>query len=84
MIPDRDVYTVIKNSSVTIEGEAGAYLSVFAIGGIAEGVTLEGLDYEVKSIALTPDFPLGVSNKFTENVAKISVKSGALLIIYQA
>lgn len=84
MISEREVYTVIKNGSITIEGEAGAYLSVFAIGGIAEGVTLEGLDYEVKSIALTPDFPLGVSNKFTENVAKISVKSGALLIIYQA
>ena len=84
MISDSEVYTVMKSGSVTIEGGAGAYLSVFAIDGIAEGLTLQVLDYEVKSIALTPASPLGVSNKFTENVAKISVKSGALLIIYQA
>lgn len=81
MIAHGEVYTVIKNS-LTVSGEAGKYISVFAIGGSAEGVTIKGLDYEVEGVTLTPDFPLGVSNKFTDKEAVISVKNGALLVIY--
>ena len=83
MISQGEVCTVIKNKSLTISGKAGKYISVFAIGGIATGVTIKGLDYEVSDVTLTPDFPLGVSNKFTDNIAEISVISGALLVIYQ-
>jgi thiamine pyrophosphokinase len=83
MIASEGVYTVIKNESLTVSGEAGKYISVFAIGGKAEGVTIKGLDYEVENVTLTPDFPLGVSNKFTDKEAEISVKNGALLVIYQ-
>lgn len=83
MISQSEVCTVIKNKSLTISGKAGKYISVFAIGGIATGVTIKGLDYEVSDVTLTPDFPLGVSNKFTDNIAEISVISGALLVIYQ-
>ena len=83
MIASEGVYTVIKNESLTVSGEAGKYISVFAIGGKAEGVTIKGLDYEVENVTLTPDFPLGVSNKFTDKEALISVKNGALLVIYQ-
>ena len=83
MIASEGVYTVIKNESLTVSGEAGKYISVFAIGGKAEGVTIKGLDYEVENVTLTPDFPLGVSNKFTDKEAVISVKNGALLVIYQ-
>lgn len=83
MISQGEVYTVIKNKSLTLNGEAGRYVSVFAIGGAAEGVTIKGLDYEVDGVTLTPDFPLGVSNKFTDKTAEISVKNGSLLVIYQ-
>ena len=83
MISHGEVYTVIKNTSLTLNGEAGKYASVFAIGKTAEGVTIKGLDYEVENVTLTPDFPLGVSNKFTDKEAEISVKNGALLVIYQ-
>ena len=82
MIAHGEVYTVIKNS-LTVSGEAGKYISVFAIGGSAEGVTIKGLDYEVEGVTLTPDFPLGVSNRFINKEAVISVKNGALLVIYQ-
>ena len=82
MIAHGEVYTVIKNS-LTVSGEAGKYISVFAIGGSAEGVTIKGLDYEVEDVTLTPDFPLGVSNRFINKEAVISVKNGALLVIYQ-
>ena len=82
MIAHGEVYTVIKNS-LTVSGEAGKYISVFAIGGSAEGVTIKGLDYEVDGVTLAPDFPLGVSNRFIGKTAEISVKDGSLLVIYQ-
>ena len=83
MIAREEIYTVIKNTSLTVSGEAGKYVSVFAIGDNAEGVTIKGLDYEVNDVTLTPDFPLGVSNKFTDKTAEISVKNGSLLVIYR-
>ena len=83
MITESEIYTVIKNGAISLKGKKDSYVSVFAIGGVAEGVTLKGLDYEVENVTLTPDFPLGVSNKFTGKEAEISVKNGALLVIYQ-
>ena len=83
MISSNEVYTVIKDSSIEISGKSGNYISVFAIGGVANGVSIKGLDYEVENVILTPSFPLGVSNRFTDKEAKISVQNGALLIIYQ-
>lgn len=83
MISDCEIYTVIKNSSFEVNGKSGKYVSVFAIGGKATGVSIKGLDYEVDDAELTPSFALGVSNKFIGKVAEISVKDGALLIIYQ-
>lgn len=84
MISENQTYTVIKNGRISINGRESAYISVFALGGMAEDVSLKGLDYEVDSITLTPDFPLGVSNRFTKNPAEISVGNGALLIIYKS
>ncbi len=81
MISDREIYTVIKNGEIRLRGQRGKYVSVFALGGETRGVSLKGLDYEVENITLTPDFPLGVSNKFTDAEAEISVKDGALLVI---
>ena len=73
----------VYNSSVTLNGQKGATLSVFALGGKAEGVSIKGAEYELSDGTLTPDFPLGVSNKFTDKEAEISVKNGSLLVIYQ-
>ena len=71
----------LKNESVTLSGEAGATLSVFAFGGEAHGVSIKGAKYEAEDVTLTPAFPLGVSNEFTDTAAQISVREGALLII---
>jgi thiamine pyrophosphokinase len=45
-------------------------------------VTLQGLKYNVSDIVLTAGFPLGVSNHFTGEEAKITVADGSLLVIY--
>ena len=81
VIDDRAMSICIKDEAVRLSGKPGAYLSVFAIGGVAKGVSIKGTKYEVEDVVLDPAFPLGVSNEFTETDAYISVKAGALLVI---
>lgn len=71
----------LKDEALSLAGNKGAKLSVFALGGIARGVTILGTKYEIEEARLTPDFPLGVSNEFTDVPARISVEDGALLVI---
>ena len=71
----------LKNESISLAGDKGATLSVFAIGGDAKGVSIKGAKYEAENVTLSPAFPLGVSNEFGEEPARISVEDGALLII---
>lgn len=71
----------IKDESITLSGNAGSKLSVFAMGAPAYGVTILGTKYEVEGAKLTPSFPLGVSNEFKDEHARISVEKGALLIM---
>lgn len=57
-------------------------LSAFALGGIARGVTLEGLKYPLRDGALEADFPLGVSNEFLGCPARVTVREGTLLLAW--
>ena len=75
---------ILVNESATLEnGEYGKYFSVFAFGGEARGVTVKNAAYETQNAKLTPDFPLGVSNRFCDTPPTVSVENGALLIIFQ-
>ncbi len=60
------------------------YVSVFAAGGNASGVTIKGLQYPLDDALLSPDYPLGISNEFLpeKTTAEISVKSGTLVVVY--
>ena len=78
----KQIATVIKNESLPLPNRKNGTVSVFAMGGKAEGVTIKGLYYEAENISLTPGFPLGVSNHFTGKDAAISVTDGTLLVIY--
>ena len=64
-----------------IQNEGYRYLSVFPFGEKATGVTYEGLYYPLKNVTLTAGIPLGVSNFFSKERARISLSSGALLVI---
>ncbi len=76
------VISAVTNGELEISGEAGEYVSVFALSDVCEGVTIENLKYTVENYRLTNDFPLGVSNEFTEKTAKISVKGGTIAVYY--
>lgn len=82
LIGKNEKFTVIKDSEIILESVANKTFSVFAYGGNAEGVTIEGSLFDVENVELSPLFPLGVSNKFKNNNVKISVESGYLLVVY--
>ena len=69
------------NEDYTLLAPNGRYFSVFALGGEAT-VSISGAEYNVEGARLTPDFPLGVSNKAKEKRVEISVTSGAVLLFY--
>ena len=72
---------VIKNEATRVEGKPQKQISVFAFGGVARGVSIKGLYYELRDGTLTPDFPLGVSNRFVREYGESEGRDGALLII---
>ena len=72
--------TALHNGEMTIARTDG-YLSVFALDGDAEGVTLSGVKYPMQNAVLSASFPLGVSNEIVGEHACITVENGTLLII---
>lgn len=75
--------TAIKNSSINFKANAKGYISIFALSGVAKGVSIDGLLYELSDTEITPHFPLGVSNEFIGKESEIIVKDGILTIIFE-
>lgn len=82
LVGNGEDFTVIRDSSITIEAAGKRIFSVFAYGGNAYGVTIRGSLFDVENAELTPFFPLGVSNKCKEDKVDIIVEKGCLLIVY--
>ncbi len=78
-----EVITMLVNGRMTFDENYQGYISIFAYGKEAKKVTLKGLKYPLADAVLSQSMPLGVSNEFTGKEAEITVKDGALLVIYQ-
>ena len=52
-----------------------------AVGGMATGITTQGLKWDLEAATLEPWQARGLSNVFTWPIATISVESGTLLAI---
>ena len=75
------IWTVIENESISIEKTVEwGLLSAFCMGDRAEGIDEIGVQYPLNNAALTPDFPIGVSNHILENQAMVAVRNGALAV----
>ena len=74
--------TVIGEETLEFPPQATGILSLFCLGPNAEGVTLENLHYPLLNGTLTSGFPLGVSNHFTGKSARITVRKGSLLALW--
>lgn len=82
LVGEEYVVTALKNGWLEFPKTAEGILSVFCLGPDARGVTLEGLQYPLQDGVLTSGFPLGVSNHFTGQSARISVREGSLLVMW--
>ncbi len=78
----REIVTGVKNGSLTLPAAARGIVSVFCLGEEARGVDIQGLHYGMTNGTLTAGFPLGVSNHFTGQSARISVQAGSLTVFY--
>lgn len=74
---------LIKDESCTFSAKEKGYVSVFALGGTVNGVTLRNLKYEISDAELTDSFPIGVSNEFVGKEAEITVGKGVLLVVME-
>ncbi len=84
LIDEATTATALSNGTLSFAAECSGYLSVFAHGGAAEGVTLRGLKYPLQNAVLSPDVPLGVSNEFTGAPAAVTVRSGTVLALWSS
>ena len=82
--------TVIYNSSVVFhivknddQKDPPRGVSIFAIGSDANGVNIDGLEYEAHGITLRCDFPLGVSNRERGECFSVGCEDGALLVMVE-
>lgn len=71
----------VMSSFITLEPKPDSYLSVFAMGGTAKGVTLKYVKYPLENAVLRPDYPLGVSNEFTSENAILGCREGTLIVM---
>ena len=63
-------------------GQFGKYVSFFPLGGYVTGLTLEGFKYSLDNYHLTTaDSGLTVSNEIVSEEAKVTYRSGTLLMI---
>lgn len=64
-----------------LSGKMGALLSLFPFGTETATVRGDGVLYELDSLCLQVDFPLGVSNQIISDSAWIEVLQGTILMI---
>ncbi|MBQ4573108.1 MAG: thiamine diphosphokinase [Clostridia bacterium] len=82
IIDDKHIFRSITNSSIKIAKKDNQQISVFAYGGNASGVTLEGFHYSLDDYTLDPfNGALGTSNDIIDDYGEISVKNGTIIII---
>lgn len=81
MVDEKTEIHCITPGEYLFNAKEDAYLSVFAAGGKAGGVCLQGVKYPLLQAELLPDFPLGVSNEFAAPQAEVSFATGHLFVM---
>jgi thiamine pyrophosphokinase len=64
-----------------LHGQPDELLTLLPVGGVAQGVTTEGLRYPLHDADLVPGVTWGVSNHFVGGEAAVVVRRGVLLAV---
>lgn len=83
LIGTEQIATVIRNDCLEFPADFSGYLSVFAMGPDARGVSLRNVFYPLENATLHSHLPLGVSNRFIGKPARVEVAQGSLLVLWQ-
>lgn len=75
--------TTLSEGEITFDGTLQGYISLVPWGCEKAVVSIEGLKYELEKSALVSGRPLGISNEFTGQAAKVQVHEGTVLIVIE-
>ena len=75
-----DLATVVRHRGV-LRGKPGDLVSLVPLGGHAIGVTTAGLRWSLQNATLAAGSTRGVSNRFIETTAQVTVNQGVLLAV---
>ena len=79
-ILDIDTYITLVTDELSVEKKIGCCLSLLPLTNCS-GISASGVYYPLNNADMPVGNPYGISNEFTDDTAKISVKSGELLVI---
>lgn len=71
----------LRNSSCRLKKGQWKNVSIFAADSEVYGVTLEGFRYPLEDAVISSHFPIGVSNEFAADTARITVGGGTLIVV---
>lgn len=80
LFDQKETVTYLCDGTISFSHAKGIF-SLFAIGR-ASSVTVTGALYPLDNAILSDEFPLGVSNEFSDVYTTISVLSGTLLVVF--
>lgn len=78
---DENMFVTVFEGEYTIHKGEYKYISALPFGGRVTGVTYEGLKYPLKNAVFEIGNPYGVSNEMVSDTAKMTVRSGTVLLI---
>ena len=81
IVDERQELFVVRDQA-EIVGQPGDVVSLIPLGGDVVGIVTEGLLYPLRDEPLLSGPARGVSNVLTEQVARVTLRSGALLIVH--
>lgn len=79
-IADTDTYVTLVDSELSLKKKDGFCISLLPLSDCF-GVSATGVFYPLDNAEMSIGNPYGISNEFVDDFAKISVKSGDLLVI---
>jgi thiamine pyrophosphokinase len=81
IVDDRQEMFVTRDRA-EITGQPGDVVSLMPLGGNAQGIVTDGLMYPLRDEPLFSGPARGISNVMTGSVARVTLRSGALLVVH--